>query len=234
MNQGKALYKLQEIDLGLIRRDKRLQAIEAQLADNDAVKAAQVTVDIAEEELKPLQKNLRDLELQVQSTRSKRNNTETRLYSGSVTNPKELQDMQNEIESLKKWHAELEDRMLEVMLGVEEAESVLNDAQDTLAQVMEAAATENQDLLSEKQALISEVSHLQEKRIAAIAAVDETNLKLYDTMRPQKANQPIAKLNSDDTCSACGIRQMGVVTQEIRRSEELIYCRNCKRLLVAL
>lgn len=233
MNQGKALYELQEIDLGLIQCDKRLEAIEAQLADNETVQAAQAIVNEAEAELKPLQTKLRDLELQVQTTRSKRETTETRLYSGSVTNPKELQDMQNEIESLKKWHSELEDRMLEVMLGVEDAESVLEDAQNTLAQVTETAATENQDLLSEKQLLKSKVSSLQKKRISAIKAVDEANLTLYDTMRPQKANQPIAKLNPDDTCSACGIRQMGTITKEIRRSAELIYCKNCKRLLVA-
>ena len=122
MNQGKALYELQQIDLTLIQHNKRLQAIAAQLADNAAVQTAQAAIDDAEAALKPLRTKLRDIELQVQSTRTKRETTEKRLYSGSVTNPKELNDMQNEIASLKKWLSELEDRTLEAMVEVEDAE----------------------------------------------------------------------------------------------------------------
>jgi uncharacterized protein len=234
MNQGKALYELQQIDLTLLQHNKRLQAIAAQLADNAAVQAAQAEVNSAESTLKPLRTKLRDIELQVQSTRSKRESTEKRLYSGSVTNPKELSDMQNEIESLKKWLAELEDRTLEAMVEVEDAEAVLTDAQSILDKVLNNVAAENKDLLSEKQRLESEVSKFQQKRIGAADDVTETNLKLYESLRPQKANQPVAHLTPDDTCSMCGIRQMGVVTKEIRRGEEIIYCKNCKRILVAV
>lgn len=234
MNQGKALYELQQIDLTLIQHQKRLQAIATQLADNAAVQAAQATVHQAEATLKPLRTRLRDIELQVQSTRSKRESTEKRLYSGSVTNPKELSDMQNEIESLKKWLSELEDRNLEAMVEVEDAETVLSDAQSTLAQVMNDAAVENRDLLSEKQRLESEMSKFQQKRVDAVKVIDAPHVQLYESLRPQKANQPVAHLTADDTCSVCGIRQMGVVTKEIRRGEDIIYCKNCKRILVAV
>jgi uncharacterized protein len=234
MNQGKALYELQQIDLTLIQHNKRLQAIAAQLADNAAVQTAQAAVDSAEATLKPLRTKLRDIELQVQSTRTKRETTEKRLYSGSVTNPKELNDMQNEIASLKKWLEELEDRTLEAMVEVEDAETVLAESQAVLEKIMNNVAAENKDLLYEKQRLESEVNKSQQKRIDAVNNVDEANLKLYEALRPQKANQPIAYLHPDDTCSMCGIRQMGIVTKEIRRGEEIIYCRNCKRILVAL
>lgn len=234
MNQGKALYELQEIDLRLMQCARRLQEIAAQLADNEAVQAAQSAVNSAETTLKPLQTKLRDFELQAQTTRTKRDTTEKRLYSGSVTNPKELQDMQSEIESLKKWSVELDDRMLEVMVDVEEAQAVLGDAQNILEQVMTTVAAENKDLLYEKQSLESEVRQLQQKRIAAVDAVKAANLQLYDNLRPQKANQPIARLERDDTCSACGIRQMGVFAKEVRQSDELHYCKNCKRILVTV
>jgi uncharacterized protein len=234
MNQGKALYELQQIDLTLIQHNKRLQAIAAQLADNAAVQSAQAAVNNAEATLKPLRTKLRDIELQVQSTRTKRESTEKRLYSGSVTNPKELNDMQNEIASLKKWLSELEDRTLEAMVEVEDAETVLAESQAVLEKVMNNVAAENKDLLYEKQRLESEVNKSQQRRMDAANNVDEANLKLYEALRPQKANHPIAHLNPDDTCSMCGIRQMGIVTKEIRRGEEIIYCRNCKRILVAL
>jgi predicted nucleic acid-binding Zn-ribbon protein len=124
--------------------------------------------------------------------------------------------------------------MLEVMVDVEDAQSVLDAATNTLEQVNAEVASENKDLLFEKAKLESEVSQLQKKRSTAVNAVNETNLKLYDTLRPQKANQPIAKLERDDTCSACGIRQMGIFAKEVRQSEEIHYCKNCKRVLVVL
>jgi predicted nucleic acid-binding Zn-ribbon protein len=151
-----------------------------------------------------------------------------------VTNPKELQDMQQEIESLKRWETELEDPLLEVMLDVEEAEDILNNARQALESVLHTTASENQDLLAEKQTLESEVQDLQTQHAAATEQVEAQNLQFYQEMRPQKGNQPIATLTADDACSACGIRQMGVSTKEIRRGTELMRCKNCKRILVAL
>jgi predicted nucleic acid-binding Zn-ribbon protein len=234
MNQGKALYELQEIDLKLLHHAKRLQTIADQLADNETVQAAQKDVSEAEANLQPLQTKMRDIEMQIQSTHNKRDTTEKRLYGGFVTNPKELQDMQQEIESLKRWETELEDRLLEVMLDVEEAEDILNNARQALESVLQTTASENQDLLAEKQTLESEVQDLQTQHAAATEQVEAQNLQFYQEMRPQKGNQPIATLTADDACSACGIRQMGVSTKEIRRGTELMRCKNCKRIRVAL
>ena len=233
MNQAKALYDLQEIDLAIQQREKRLQAIADQLANDEAVQAAQQQVTSAEVTLQPLRTRMRDLELQLQTTREKRDTTEKRLYSGTVSNPKELQDMQQEIESLKKWDAELEDRMLEVMVQVDDAESILEESQTTLETVLQEAAAENQDLLAEKQTLEADIVDFRTKRETAVTKVDAVNLKLYDEMRPQKGNQPIARMSEDATCSACGIRQMGVAAKDVRRSDELVTCKNCKRILAA-
>lgn len=234
MQQGKLLYELQEIDLRLAANAKRLQDIAAALSDNEAVQTAQAQVDSAETALQPLRTNMRDLELQLQSTRDKRANTESRLYSGSVTNPKELQDMQQEIESLTNWLAELEERLLDAMVAVEAAEETLQDAEANLSDVTQQVAAENQDLLSEQQALQSESETLERRRPTVVAKIDPANLELYETMRPQKANQPLARLTAEETCSACGIKQTGIAAKSIRQGESLQTCRNCKRILVAI
>lgn len=234
MNQGKALYELQEIDLALLRNHKRLQAIADQLADNAAVQSAQAQVAATESHLHPLRTKMRDLDLQIQSARAKREATDKRLYSGTVSNPKELQDMQHEIEALKKWDSELEERLLEAMVEVEDGEAALLTAHTALETVLQEAAAENTELLEEKQALESEIPVLQVRREQAVRLITAANLQLYEDMRPQKANQPIARLSKDDTCSICGIGQLGTVAKDIRRGEELIKCKNCKRILVAI
>jgi predicted nucleic acid-binding Zn-ribbon protein len=56
---------------------------------------------VAQKTLTPLQSRARNLELEIQSTSEKIRLTDQQLYSGKVRNPKELQEMQQEIQSLK-------------------------------------------------------------------------------------------------------------------------------------
>ncbi len=234
MDQSQALYKLQKIDLAIQQHQKRLTEIHDELADNAAVQAAQAQVKQAEDTLKPLQANMKDVDLQIKSTQQKRQRTEQRLYSGNVKNPKELQDMQQEIASLKKWTRELEDRMLEAMVAVEEAEAVLEDAQSNLREVTDAAAAENDDLLTEKQQLEDELDDLNAQRPQTVERIDADKLSLYKKMRPEKGNRPLARIKEDDTCAACGVRQNAVVAKQVRQSADLIRCGNCGRILVAI
>lgn len=233
MQQGKMLYHLQQLDLTIISHEKRITEINSALEDNAAVQNAQTKLAAADTQLKPLQTALRDLELQIDGTRTKRERTETRLYSGSVKNPKELQDMQNEIESLKRRHSELEDQMLEMMLEVEEASEIRDAAQTQLETVQAETASENAELVEERDNLRAALEKLRTQRQNDAQALPSDLLKRYEQMRPRKANQPIALLKADETCSACGIKQLGTVAKTIRQGGELIMCKNCQRILVA-
>src|SRR5690606_19989334 len=122
-----ALYHLQQIDLEILRHRKRLKEIATALGDSAVVQDAQVQLTSAQEQLKPLRTKMRNLETELQTNTQKAKSTEDRLYSGSVKNPKELQDMQLEIDSLKKRNAELEELLLEQMVLVDEAEALVGE-----------------------------------------------------------------------------------------------------------
>jgi predicted nucleic acid-binding Zn-ribbon protein len=64
MTQAEALFALQEIDLTLIRNQKRLQELTAMLADNKGVSDAEAKVAEALKQLIPVQTQLRNLELE--------------------------------------------------------------------------------------------------------------------------------------------------------------------------
>lgn len=233
MSQAEALYRLQEIELGILAAQKRLQEISAALQDNAALIQAQHRVDSAQKTLKPLQIKMRDLELEIQSNLSKTKTTEDSLYSGKVKNPKELQEMQQEIAALKQWHATLENRLLETMVEVEEAESQLQTAQDQLHTTTQTSQNQYQHLLDEKADLEQKVAALHIQRKDAQAHVQPDNLKRYAGMRARKNNQPVAVLR-DISCSVCGIEQTSARAQEVRRGGDLVTCVNCERILVHL
>lgn len=231
---GKTLYELQQIDLTLRKNRKRLQEIEAQLANHAPVQKAKKRLALAEEKLKPLQTELRDLELQVQSTKQKRESSEKRLYSGTVSNPKELQDIEQNIASLKRWQSELEDKQLELMMAIESAEETLTSAQGTLDSVMAESVASNTDLSSEKERLISEMTDLNANRDNIRSQLDTENLNLYDEMQAKMAFLPIATLGEEYHCSICGVQQTSLHAQQIKQSNDLLRCASCNRILLAI
>ena len=232
-NVGKTLFKLQQIDLTLRKNKSRLDEIQQLLANDASVKTAQKLLEQAENILKPLQVNLRDLELQVQSTKQKREASENRLYSGNVSNPKELQEIEQNIASLKRWQSELEDKQLELMLEVEDANASFEQAQENLDVVSTKAAANNQELLAEKQSLEADTKMLRENRVEVVSELDDVDVALYEKMKPQMAFRPISLLSPEGHCTICGVQQINTHAQAIRRSDELMRCANCNRILIA-
>jgi uncharacterized protein len=233
MTQAEALFQLQEIELGITRRQKRLHEIAAALENSEVVKTAQIHLEKAEKTLRPRRAKMRDLELEIQSNVEKAKTTEARLYSGTVKNTKELQDMEHEIEALKNWHGELENRLLEAMVEVEEAEAELTAVQKVLQSVTATWEHSHQDLLLEKAQLEQQVVDLKQQHKSALTQVTADNLKTYNSLKPRKNNQPVAPMN-ERTCTVCGIEQTSALAQEVRRGAVLVYCQGCERILVSL
>lgn len=229
MNQAEALYHLQQLDLSILRAKKRLQEIATALAGDQSVQAAQTALSQAEATLAPLKTRLRNLDLELQSTAQKAQATETHLYSGQIKIPKEMQEAQREVESLKRRHSTLEEQLLEMMVVVEDAESQVQQAQHALDKAMRASETQNAALIAEQAEVRAQGNDLLEKRKLALQHVTAESLRIYDAMRPRKGNQPVA-LMQGQSCSACGIEQTMAIEGQVRRGE-LATCLNCGRIL---
>ncbi len=232
MNEAEKLYQLQEIEIGLLRSRQRLEAIAAALTQNEAVQAAAAFVETQQKALSPLQASVRNLDLEIRSTSEKARQSEDDLYSGRIKNPKQMQELEQEIASLKKRHSELETELLETMFAVEEAESALGEAQSHLEAVTKDWQREHGALLEEQSQLEARVKQLQASRKQALQAVQAESLKMYEALKPRKHNQPIALMTSG-TCGLCGVAQNLSVEREVRQGQKLVTCTNCGRILVA-
>src|SRR5262245_5981145 len=102
ISQATLLYRLQTLDPNIEQHRTRLAPIKAALANDERVAVATRAVEAVTQALNPWQTRARNLDLEIKSVAEKNKATEQRLYSGRVSNPKELGDMQGEIESLKK------------------------------------------------------------------------------------------------------------------------------------
>jgi hypothetical protein len=231
MSQAQALYHLQEIELAVAKAEKRLNEVATQLKNDILVLNAQEQVNAAKATLRPLQTKARDLELEIQSNTTKIRETDIALYSGRVRNPKELQDMQHEIEALRKRNNELEDVLLDTLVLVESAEKTLHERENNLSNEQSRRERESISLTDEQHQLQTSLNELVERRTKLLSTITAESLQIYKALKPRKNNQPVALLISQ-SCATCRVEQELAIITEARKDQQLIYCSNCGRILV--
>jgi len=156
---------------------------------------------------------------------------EQRLFSGAVSNPKELGALQAEVASLKKRKSGLEDEDLEVM-----------EQKESSAATLARLTTEQQALSKEADELGQKVSELTAEIDTALEAHTATRsqiapeipddlLALYDKIRTAKGGVGAAVLEAG-TCQGCHTKLPQVEYEKIRAEGGLQRCDNCRRILV--
>ncbi len=231
MTQIHQLFQLQQLDTEIDEKKKRLgQVLQAQ-KEPPSLLAARQRAETAAAELQKWQAKHQDLTLEVSSVTTKAKNSENRLYSGKVTNPKELADLQQEIESLGRRKAALEDEVLEALVMVEDAEAEKTAADSELETAVAKWETQSAHLKEEQNELALSLHKLMQTRKNKAAAIDAASLQEYDQLRQQKHGLAVAKLRVN-MCLGC---QTTVSANKVKEVDEgrKVYCGGCGRLLVA-
>lgn len=231
MGRGEDLYRLQQIDTEWDAKHGRLAEIKAVLADDRALRKARKSLKEAEERTRRWQTKQRDLELEIESLSDKMARSEKRLYGGKVHNPKELSDLQAEIDSLKRRRQRLEDTLLEAMIKREEAQTTLDAANAGLEDEKSKRAKLEADLEEEREALKRRLEELARKRELVTSRIDASTLTTYERIRDLKGGQAVAEI-SGDACSACGVTVAPSLEWRLREGE-MIQCDTCRRILVS-
>ena len=140
------LYRLQQVDSQIDGIKARQKWIEDTLQNDVKLRAATQAFSSADNKSKDAARALKQTEAEVEKQRIKIEQTESSLYGGRVQNPKELQDLQKDVASLKKHLETLEERELEAMVLVETAENELQTAQSELDQIQTNLNDQYRDL----------------------------------------------------------------------------------------
>ena len=233
MSQARGLFQVQAIELDIIQRTKRVKAINAALEDDAELVAIRESFAAAEERLDDCRKQVSEVENQIESVGEKRKESEERLYSGEVSNTKELQDIQLEVESLTRRLTQLDEQQLHFMMERDAASADHDEKQSALDETTTRFQALQDELTSEKADLKATIESMMGERRAALQQVPEPAVKLYNGMRAAKANRPVSELR-DRACTVCGIEQNQLVIAAINRGDQLVRCNSCERILVKL
>ena len=232
MSTALGLFRLQQIDTRLSQVEARLSIIQAAL-DNDArLRDSLEGVDAAQARQHGLEADLRAAEHEAEAQKLKLEQAEANLYGGTVRNPKELQDLQNDVASLKKHLAVLEERQLECMLAAEEGQLVLTRARGQLEVIQAQLGDEHRDLIAERTSLLHDQNRLDSERQAAVSALAAEILAMYESLRQQRRGLAVAEV-ADGGCAACGTTLTPAQHQSARQAAQLVHCPSCGRILFA-
>ena len=228
----RALYALQQLD-SRIQQAKRSQSS----LDNgtQATAQAEAAKNAAAEKRTALHKastDLKDSELKLSALETKRLGYQQKLYQGTVTNAKELANIEREIEALGRQRSDLDSRILEMMEQAEQsqADSALADAQASQAEGHRAEIL-NQ-FRARYDALTLEIATLTPQRTAAASEVEDNKLlKKYEDMRPKMGGVGIAKIEGN-ACGGCHMTLPSGLIKAVKEAAEPQVCDNCGRLIL--
>jgi predicted nucleic acid-binding Zn-ribbon protein len=216
----------------LAHRRRTLPEVAAVEAAAEAERTFATDVVRAETEVKDLGRAVKRMESDVDTVRQREAKDQRQLDSGSVS-PKEMTNLQHELESLKRRQSDLEDQELELMERLEVAEATLAKAQQGLEQARadrERAEQRRDDALAD---IADGTTRHEAARAAVAGAVPPALLSLYDRVRTQTGSTGAAMLKARQ-CQGCRLELYGNQLSAVRNADphEVVRCENCGRILV--
>ncbi|NMC45472.1 MAG: hypothetical protein GYA52_01435 [Chloroflexi bacterium] len=226
------LSELQNIDSHLDAIRLELKSLHAAMQRDGLVATAEQTLKeqqlIENEAQKTLNRILDDIE----KKKIKLAQSDAMLYSGKVQNPKELQDLQLEIDSLQGIIATLEDKQLDQMIKLEDLQAKTAVAKLAFQKAASAFETQKSQAAARIQNLENENALLLKKRDVVLKSIQSQDINLYEQLRKRKNGLAIVSLEND-ACAACGTQLTPSEKQDIRSSTKLFFCPTCGRILYA-
>ena len=230
MSAALGLLRLQQVDTRIGQLEDRLELIRLELESEAELRAARQAAEIAHAEQDSVEKSRLEAEIQAASQRKKLQQAETALYGGTVRNPKELQDLQADVASLRKHLAGLEASELSWMEELEAAEGQTQLARAEFDRVIEIVQQKRAQLVDTQVELQRQVENLRAERQAALAAVASEFLGTYESLRKSRRGIAVAEV-SDNSCAACGTVLTAALQQSARHAATLVHCPSCGRIL---
>jgi len=227
-----ALYTVQQLDTR-IQRAKRSQST----LDNgtEATAQSEAAHDLAagkRSDQHRVSGELKDSELKLEALETKRKSYQQKLYQGTVTNARELANIEKEIEALGRQRSDLDGRILELMEQAEQAQAELTMADAESKRADGHRADVLASYRSRYDALTLEISDINRQRQEAAAEVeDKALLKRYEDIRAKASGVGIARLDGN-ACGGCHMTLPSTLVKAVKEGAQPQTCDNCGRLLL--
>ena len=228
MSMAKQIYELQELDLELESCQQQLSCLTAKLGENEELTRARAELTVNQQQLDELRKHLRAAEYEIKDLESKLAAVNDDLYSGRIRNPKELSNLQADMESLKAKKSQLEDRALSLMDRIDESTVKVEALHRKVNELDIKIQQEHAQISTEIDNIRTNITRLQNERDTLLSGISQPMLDLYLNLKLSKKTA-VARVTKG-TCQGCRIT-LPVTDLQRARSGKVIQCSSCGRIL---
>jgi predicted nucleic acid-binding Zn-ribbon protein len=173
------------------------------------------------------------LDDEVRSLEAKAKAEDSRMYSGTISSPRELQAMQADIEQLRRQAREREDEELEVMVRREALDGEVAEAEAAEATLLADMAALQAAIEQQEREIDAELAVEDAARAALVPSIPEGTLRLYEQVRANNRGVGAARLVGMN-CQACHLSLPATEVDRIRHlpADQLARCEHCGAILV--
>ncbi len=227
MSLAGQLYRLQQIDLELQKKQQELNEVENQLSDNNALVAAESKLVSQNEQLGDARRKQKSSEWELEDLLGKVKQINSKLYSGTTKGAKELVNLEKEVKSLKSQIRTKEDALLGLMSQVEELEAKAKTTAEELEQLKREWQQRQETFGQRKSELETVLAKLRRDRDGLAQQSDREALNTYERLRLTRG-QAVVKVEKG-RCLGCHVTVPTSQWQKVKAGD-LIQCNNCNRI----
>lgn len=232
MRNVRELYELQLLDWEIQQREEELSEVQSRIADDSKRVLAHRRLSALEAKLEELGPAIRLSERAIQQIEERISTIDTRLYSGSITNPRELEASQEERANLVRNQGEEEDRLLEYMVDMEDTEELRDQAKALFEQIDGERRRELGTLGTRQDELSSELPGLHSQRQEMSTEYPPNVMAVYETVRRTRGGQGAALVDRRGLCQGCRLVIPNAELGRVRSSDGVVQCSSCSRILI--
>lgn len=183
-------------------------------------------------ELADLERRQHKLDGELELLSLKIEKEESRMMSGTIMNPKELQAIQQEIFSLRKKRDEMETEDLEEMEAIDGLRSAVGRAREAV-ELITAREREALDACEgERAGKERAVAELEAARDELKAGLDEDTVAAYEKLLAAKGGLAVVEIVQGRSCGGCHIEFSRTQVDRFQHTEGVFRCEYCRRMLV--
>ncbi|MBX3112527.1 MAG: hypothetical protein KF857_11000 [Fimbriimonadaceae bacterium] len=224
------LYKLHLIDAALYDLKQHAAALDVGKEESAKIKALETLIKPVKDELAQVQRETEETETAQKADEEKLARYEKQLYDGSITNSREVENVQKEIEMLTGLVITLDDKATALRGQAKPLRDKVKQAEAKVAELRQAGLAKQEAAKAEHARLEAEYKQAAAKRPDAAKAVDPGLLRTYEAVRAKTGNTAMATVTPQDRCQHCGMHVPEKALDAIR-SGRPAQCEQCRRIL---
>ncbi len=226
------LQTLEEEKLDLERKARtfpevrELKMLKADIEENQA------KIQVMKDELVQIKRNLKQEESGIMLLKEKMEKASTQLYSGEITNAKELETAEKNMEINKEKVEEAEDRALVLMEQAEKAEEqikqLLKDLDTKKGQFREL----NKSYTERKAGLARALEEHEARNKKLVEKIDPQLMQKFCNLCGRFDDKKGVALLENGVCSGCHMSVSFDLLKQSKNKPKELMCDNCGRLLL--